>query len=445
MSQIIALKGSLTSAIRHETFEGRRHLVAPVALLVEGVHTGMGGRSLYYPAAELARHPASWNGRPVPLFHPTERDAEGEIIPVSANSPEVLQRESVGYLFNAWYDEEGKALRAEIWVDEERARRKDPGLIASLERGEKIEVSTGLWGDIEEVGGVWNGEVYEAIFRNYLPDHLALLPGGEGACNLKDGCGVFNQGGGMDPKQMMGKMKQVMGRMKSMMDEVMREMETMPEGMADKDMVRKSDMAMMEKPEGNEAVNKAKAPPDTNQKKEEDPDVNKEQMISALIANQGTPWGEADRTALLALSEEQLARLSPKEASKIWDITNMSTGEKKPEPPTANCETCANKKPARPATVDEYINQAPQEMRAILGSALQGHREKKAILVQRILGNERNKFSEAALNGKGVDELEAIVSLIGESYAEPEGAFNFAGQLGGGYQTNSGWDVPSLD
>lgn len=406
--------GNAAASIRYETFEGRRHLVAPVTLLVEGVHIGMGGRALYYPAQELARHPASWNGRPVPIFHPTIKGEDGNVIPVSANSPEVLQRERAGYLFNAWYDEAKRALRAEIWLEEEKARRKAPSLVSALERGERIEVSTGLWGDIEEVGGVWNGETYEAVFRNYLPDHLALLPGGEGACNLKDGCGVFNQdgqsgpsmaaldehkeGGSMEPKAMMGKMKQIMGRMKSMMDEVMKEMEEMPEDMA-------------------------KEMPD----KDMPPEMKKDGMMAK---------GSPDAAALTTEINQKTEEAPPVE-------------EKKENAPVVNCEVCTKKQAEVPKanTAEEFAALAPPEIRSTLLRGVRMERERKDALVSGLMANERNRFSKEALAGKDVDELEALAALAGEPYRPQETAFNYALQ-GGGYQANrEGYDdvPPSFD
>ena len=498
-------QGNAAASVRYETFEGRRHLVAPVALLVEGVHTGMGGRALFYPASELARFPAAWNGRPVPMFHPTERDEDGAIIPVSANSPEILQRESVGYLFNAWYDDDGRALRAEIWVDEERARRKAPGGVVSLEKGEKIEVSTGLWGDIEEIGGVWKGEPYEAIFRNYLPDHMALLPGREGACNIKDGCGVFNEKGGklmkgegtISEKPVPGKLRRAINylswltgkkgdeilaaagitmneefshdacrmKLQEMMDamdtwdryNVVREIYDnyfifesvgMGEGMPRKTMKMgyKMDkdghvemtgeaMEVREKKtyvpvsQGNEGAEE----PDVNQK--EGPDVDKTAIVTALIANQGNRFADTDREFLMGLTEEQLAKFSLEEKKAEAALLQ------------ANCEACTKKAAAPKAnTVGEYVAQAPAPIRGALLRAVRMEEDRKSALVQGLLANERNKFSQEQLQGKDVEELEALAALAGAGYREEGPNLNFSLQ-GGGYQANhsQGWDVPALD
>ena len=99
--------------IRREVMEDRVHLVAPVVILTEGVHHGSGG-PLYYPAEELAKFPQAWNGIPLPVFHPTDEAGN----PVISNSPEVIQAQSVGRLFNVFYDAHAKALKGELWVDE---------------------------------------------------------------------------------------------------------------------------------------------------------------------------------------------------------------------------------------------------------------------------------------------------------------------------------------
>jgi hypothetical protein len=173
---------------RTENFMGRRHLVAPVVLMVEGVHNGSQGPTLY-TSEELAKFPPAWNGRPLPVMHP-----EDEIGPVSCNSPEIIEQQSVGWLFNVHYSEgpdgDKPGLYGEIWVDEQRAQEVSPVTLQAIRNGEGLEVSTGVFNDPERTGGTWNGEEYHAIARNLRPDHLALLPGERGACSWEDGCGV---------------------------------------------------------------------------------------------------------------------------------------------------------------------------------------------------------------------------------------------------------------
>ena len=171
---------------RSETYEGRDHLVAPVVILTEGVHAGSAG-PLYYPREELRRFPQAWNGIPLPVNHP---DING--VPTIANSPEIIDRQSVGRLFNVRYDEVGGIgrLRGELWVDVAKAQEVSPAILQRLQQNQPLEVSTGLYSDDEPSTGNWNGEAYQIIARNYRPEHLALLPDAIGACSIADGCGV---------------------------------------------------------------------------------------------------------------------------------------------------------------------------------------------------------------------------------------------------------------
>jgi hypothetical protein len=166
---------------KHTRFEkllGRRYLVAPVVLLTPGVHNGSNG-PLYYPPDELAKTPEAWNMRPVVVYHP----ANG-----TATTPEELATRMVGILMNAKWD--GK-LRAEVWLDTDRLEDLAPEVGRALLHDEMVEVSTGLFTDNEYAPGEWGGERYEFVARNHVPDHLALLPEGVGACSVADGCGLL--------------------------------------------------------------------------------------------------------------------------------------------------------------------------------------------------------------------------------------------------------------
>ncbi|KKN36245.1 hypothetical protein LCGC14_0775350 [marine sediment metagenome] len=80
----------LGAQVRRDTFEGRPHLIVPVVILTEGVHHGSGGRILY-TAEEMSKFPDAWNGRPIPVFHPTEN---GE--PVSVTHRRLLNSKPWG-------------------------------------------------------------------------------------------------------------------------------------------------------------------------------------------------------------------------------------------------------------------------------------------------------------------------------------------------------------
>jgi len=176
--------------IREEVLEGRAQIVVPAVMMKEGVHSGSHG-AIYHVPEELERFTAAWNGIPVMIQHP-EQDG----VNVSANSPRVMET-AVGRIFNTSYSD---GLRAEVWIDVLKITSLDPDALVYIRQGRPLDVSVGVFTDEESTQGVWNGESYGSIARNYRPDHLALLPGATGACSWADGCGIRNnkEGGEMN-------------------------------------------------------------------------------------------------------------------------------------------------------------------------------------------------------------------------------------------------------
>lgn len=177
---------------------GRKHIVIPVVMMVEGVHNGSAG-AILHEAAELAKYPAAWNGIPVLIGHPEDNGR-----PISANIPEVLEKNIVGRVYNTRFEGNGRnRLVAEAWIDEERLAEISPTALQYIREKKPIDVSVGVFSDDEPVRGRWKNEEFVGIARNYRPDHLALLPNGRGACGWEDGCGVRinEEGGKMDVKQ----------------------------------------------------------------------------------------------------------------------------------------------------------------------------------------------------------------------------------------------------
>lgn len=162
--------------------DGREMLIVPVVMARADVVMNGG----LVPVEEF--FPASWNGRPVVIDHPEQR---GKFI--EAGRPDVVERSTIGQLFRARVD--GKALKAEAWLDIEKTEKIQPGLIDQLENGStELNVSTGYFADAEEASGREGGRRYKEIHRNLKPDHLAFLPNDKGACSWEDGCGVrFNK------------------------------------------------------------------------------------------------------------------------------------------------------------------------------------------------------------------------------------------------------------
>jgi hypothetical protein len=173
--------------------DGRQWYVAPaVSIVSDGVLCGSQG-CLLYPKSEIAANVNDWNGIPLTMFHPLTKDG----LHVSAKSPGILDNQGIGHISDTWLEDH---LRHTLWFDANRVRNADArfgtDLEKRLQRGEPVELSTGLFTDNQPAapGSVnANGKGYDAVASNYRPDHLAILPHGQkGACSLADGCGVFN-------------------------------------------------------------------------------------------------------------------------------------------------------------------------------------------------------------------------------------------------------------
>lgn len=169
---------------------GRDYMVFPVVLVVAGVLNGMD-----LPESEIERSVPGWNGRPVTVRHPT---SYGNY--VSANSPDILAKFAVGFIFNVAMRDGGK-LVGEAWIDGKRLSELGfSDLLERLVNGDLCEVSTGYFCDVTPEEGVKDGKEYFGVQSKLVPDHLALLPDQIGACSVEDGCGiprVNNNGGSM--------------------------------------------------------------------------------------------------------------------------------------------------------------------------------------------------------------------------------------------------------
>jgi len=170
----------LPKGVRYDRIGNKEYKVVPTVMLTEGVHCGSCG-PLFYPSEELSKVPQAWNHKPVLVYHPDES--------ITACTPEILSKQSIGIIMNTRF-EKGK-LKAEAWLDEERISEVDNRIEEAIRLGKTLELSTGLYTDLEPKEGEWNGEHYVAITRNYRPDHLAVLPDEKGACSIEDGAGFL--------------------------------------------------------------------------------------------------------------------------------------------------------------------------------------------------------------------------------------------------------------
>lgn len=173
-----------TGQIRTATHEGREHLVVPVIALMQGViHAINAETPELVPLEALTCAPQGWNGRPVVLGHPAVNGRQ-----ISANSPKVLEDQAFGTIFGAHVN--GKKLVMEAWIDVGKAMRIGADkMLADLRANKQTEVSVGAFVVTENTAGTYGNKPYKAIWKDIVPDHVAFLPKGVGACSLEMGCG----------------------------------------------------------------------------------------------------------------------------------------------------------------------------------------------------------------------------------------------------------------
>lgn len=184
----IARHVNLTAAIgevRYGTYQSRQHIIVPVVALQVGVLQAVNAQQPELVTQEcLATCPDSWNGRPVVLGHPT-RDGQQ----ISANAPSVLEEKAFGSIFNARL--KGPRLLMDAWIDPAKAERVGAGMmLGRIVAGEVVEVSVGAFVVLSKTVGVHHGKPFSGAWTSVLPDHLAFLPNGVGACSVAMGCGT---------------------------------------------------------------------------------------------------------------------------------------------------------------------------------------------------------------------------------------------------------------
>jgi len=448
---------------RNETYEGRAHIVVPCIALIEGVHSGSEG-PVFYPAAEIERFAEAWNGEPIVVDHPVNRDGA----PVSASAePAVAEKVRVGRIFGAAYDPSIRGLRYELWLDERLMKEHDPNALARLQRGEVMEVSTGLYADDDGTPGEWNGEQYASSVRNIRPDHLALLPHSMGACSVADGCGVRanGKGGGMVRDAMVVALQKAgYFVMEIGHNEIRRALQGAVDALDTRTAVHvvtevydsyfvyekmnTGDGGAVAIDSGGPAYFKRDYTVDNDGKvtiaeaveevrrtvdyvpvtaNAEDPAkggeaVKKDELVQSLIGCECTRFTNEDEDWLTKMTVNQLEKMQavPAEEKPEEEEPNPETKEaahdeatpnSDPESTVAESSAGDGASEEAPKTAEEYIQQAPDGIREVLNDALERHTAEKEGVVSALMANKKNGFTEAELKSKSLKELKTIANL----------------------------------
>ena len=437
---------NMSKLIREETFENRRFLVAPVVLIKEGV-----ANNVLYTAEELSKFAQAWNGEPVTIWHPVTNDGK----PASANSPQKMQEHKIGIIFNTYF--EAEKLKGEAWLDVDKLNDLGSDVLNYLKSNKNIEVSTGMFQEEVPESGEWNGVEYSAVAQNIRPDHLALLPGGKGACSWEDGAGLprINQ---QEELTVLQKMKNLLSKGIEMLapekirenkelsfsetevklrDAITEKLNTTDyiwlSAVFDKYFIYSIDgssgtsyykqsysiiddvVELINDPEQVERV--VKFEPVTENRKQEntgDSKMDREKAIESLIANSN--WTEDDTEFLKGLEDGAFDKIVANSVEKKEEPKVPETS-KESETPAANQdeskepETSVANQEDEPVTVEAYVSNAPEAIQEILTDSLATHQAQKAELVKALTENSRNKFTEDELKVKKLSELQKLADL----------------------------------
>lgn len=376
MNRILTFKAEAEES-RREKFNGIEHLVIPVIALVEGViQSANSEKPELALAQEFGNAPGGWNGRPVTINHPEIKGQK-----VSANSPEVLESEQIGQLFNTVLD--GKKLKTEAWIDIDKANDKNGEISKTVKRllaGDIVEISTGLFSNVDEEEGTHDGEKFFGVWRNVVPDHLAILTKGNvGACSIADGCGANRMNAAGEPIPCdnctcsLKEKNETLASNKKTPDDVNGGDKSIFERLKDlvsfttnkelsHNSIRSAVNAVLAQEDGwaflvdvfskhvivekegglfrrnFKITTSGKVKLDTNEtpvrfeadfvdlKTNEEDKMDKDKFVADLIANEGSKFEEGDKKWLEGLDEKQLEKLAPVEA-KVEGVAAVITPE----------------------------------------------------------------------------------------------------------------------
>lgn len=470
--QLITLQFTANSyTAREVVLDGRNHLVVPVVMMVEGVHSGSHGPVLH-KESELSKNTETWNGIPITITHPRE---DGNNI--SANSPEVLEQ-SVGRIFHTIYND---GLRAEAWIDEEKIDEISPEALSMLKHGSAMEVSVGVFSDAIITEGEWDGEIYGQIATNYRPDHLALLPDEEGACSNDDGCGVRVNKKGVDMKELLQTFEKLSEKgyvvslinnekgyraIQEALQAKLQDLNTEDNyhyveevfdnyiiysnwGGAGGETLYRQDYEMDN--ESNIVFNGMRSEVrkeveyvvmskvrtkkvNTNSKKggsnmSDSKALCCEAKVDALIANKRTHWQASDREWLLEQEESAIAKMSP--------MAPESTEQSAEEIQTNKDATITAYKEGL-KTIDDYTALMPEEMKAQIDGGVKLYKEHREALVKGIMDNTADGvWTKEALEAMPDSTLENVSKSI-------QTPADYSGQAAGANGEAAGGEVVEL-
>ena len=474
--------------VRTEMLEGREHLVAPVVMLTEGVHKGSGG-PMMYTKNELRKTAKSWNHKPVVVYHPRENGGF-----VSACKPSVLTSRKIGVVLNAKYGKENGIgrLTAECWIDPARCRAVDDRVLKATINKDTMELSTGLFSTSDGEPGVYNGEEYSGVMRDMNPDHLAILPDEIGACSVADGAGyirnetkddnddslprlsqdftnayfpilraagldtsqlIFNDLSHDDVRTMLIKLTHKKWDDMAWVEEVFDDFYVF----SHKDKLYAQEYVIDNEDKITLINMRQEVVRDIRYKTtsgiilsntEKEPQMTKEEKVAKIIKLRNNSFAPGDEEVLMALEDATLDKMdkdpevpaptdgSPEVPAPVAaPISGMPTPD--PEADPAADADPQDKEPTV-ATVEEYVNSAPAEIRPAIRGMHANYVADKTKVVTAIMANKANQFTKEQLDAKDLTELSQINALSAVATK------SFQGRLGVNTSTKTALSVPKM-
>ena len=373
--------------------------------------------------------------KPIVVYHPS-LNGEG----ISATDPVVVEQRKVGMIMNTLWD--GK-LRAESWIDVKKANKVDERIMESLEAGNMMEVSTGLFTDNEQTPGEFGEakEPYVAIARNYRPDHLALLPDKIGACSIADGAGMLQVLALSHSNVHSALQMQVRARfgddswladvypsfvIYEHNDKLWKLAYTMSDTEVGLDegepmeVVRVTEYRTVSGDFVGNTTNGNFPRKEFDMPRSKSEQAAAETVVDSLIGNEQTRWEEGDKETLLAMNDETLAKLEPvvvenaprKLPPKTDPVQVAATeGGKAVGPPGKDLPPDATENKDKPVTVESYVANAPPEVAEVLNAGLQQVVAQRAQLSAVVVANEDNAFTPDELVGMSLSQLGKLATL----------------------------------
>lgn len=163
--------------------------------------------------------------------------------------------------------------------------------------------------------------------------------------------------------------------------------------------------------------------------KEKDMEKKKKEKLVKNIIDNSAIYTEDNREFLLSLDECPLTKINELvDENKKLDIKlgkvneKINTEDKKDIKIPEIKDNTAKKE--KPLTLNEYIDQAPKEIKEVLLNGIQLHENKKKELITEIRANENNTFEEIDLFSMDISMLEKLSKLAKpkSSYVGREGA-----------------------